>query len=384
MRSTSHFRRVTLGLPRFLLLTGVLVLLTACGGGLDGSDPNERAISASSLGVNRADENIPVLLEAIENEPEVVQNAAIESLGRIGTVKAVDALSKYRDSEARLIRIGIAQALGSVLPEAYSAAADSLLEMSKDAMPRAVGDDPNLPVRRAIVTALSITQQPQAVPFLLDRLANEYDENIRNAAVMTIGRIGEKHDLREVLGDKQFAIDTLTHVYRTDNEKNKAWAIESLGKLGDPRAVPIIMEAFDDYDAVTRGKAAWALMTMKGDEAKPVLRERLETETADMPAVVMAHCLALLGETEDTLPFLEDRVLHASNNFARAEAARVLRQVGRRESMIPLDKAFETDRDGLVRKEAAESMRALIVRFPREELPGNEVSDSDNEDAGNP
>jgi HEAT repeat protein len=351
----------------FLILVCVFSLV-GCGGGLSGSSPDELATSASKLGVRGADENVDVLVEAIRQEPELVQHAAVASLGRIGTPKAVEALALFADHESRVMRVAVAQALADVETDAYPEAAEVLAEMGPNALPRSPGDDPSLEVRRAVVTSLSITGQPIAAGFLLDRLENEYDESIRNAAVQTLGRLAEKYPLEE-LADPAEYIAALKEVYATDNEKNRAWAIESLGKLRDERALPVIMEAFDDYDAVTRGKAARALALIEGQDAIPELEKRLEQETADMPAVVIAHVLAVLGKTEDAVPLLEHYVLKASNNFARAEAARALREVGRRESMKALDRAFDQDRDGLVKREAGLSMRALREKFPLESDP---------------
>ena len=350
-----------------LAVTVALTALAACGGrSLPGSTPDEKSIAASELGQRGNDEAIPVLVHAARTEPELVQQSAIAALGRIGTVAAVEALGEFGDHELRSMRTAVAQALADVDPEAYLAASKVLAEMAPSSLPRGPGEDPDLDVRRAIVTAMAVTKQPPCAPFIVDRIRHEYDEQIRNAAIQTLGRLAETYDLNELIGHEE-AVAVLTEVYRTDNEKNRAWAIEALGKVGGDDAAAVIMQAFDDYDHVTRGKAAVALMRLKGRDAIPVLRDRLERETADMPAVVMAHCLALLGETEDSVPFLEDRVLHASNNFARAEAARALREVGRRESMVVLDKAFYNDRDGLVKREAGLSMRTLREKFPKEE-----------------
>ena len=79
----------------------------------------------------------------------------------------------------------------------------------------------------------------------------------------------------------------------------------------------------------------------------------------------MGHALALLGNAQ-AVPFLEDRVLHARSNFARAEAARVLGEVGRAKTIPVLDRAFNEDRDGLVKREAAVAIKKLMARFPPE------------------
>jgi HEAT repeat protein len=330
-------------------------LLAGCGGGLSGSTPDERAVSAAKLGKNGANENIPVLVEAVRNEHQRVQLQAIDALGKIGTPEAVEALAQFKDHEARIMRSAVVQALREVLPESYPQAAKVLEEMGRNALPKENGEDPNREIRQAVVTALAVLKQPSSLDFLLDRLRKDTVEGIRNAAVQTVGELNDNR-----------AVEVLKTVYRTDNQKNGAWAVESLGKIGDPAALPVIRDALESYDPITRGKAAWALMQIQGKDAVPALEKALADESDDMPAVVMAHALARLGK-EEAIPFLEDRLLHARSPLARAEAARVLGEVGRPESLDVLDQAFHEDRDGLVKKEAGRSARALLSRFPPED-----------------
>jgi HEAT repeat protein len=339
----------------WIVVTAILScgLLAGCDGGLSGSTPDEKAVAAAKLGQTRANENIPVLVDAVRNEHQRVQLQAIDALGKIGTPEAVAALAQFQDHEARIVRSAVVQALREVLPESYPQAAEVIEAMGRDALPREDGSDPNREVRQAAVTALAVLKQPSSLDFLLDRLQHDTVEGIRNAAVQTVGDLNDAR-----------AVEVLKTVYRTDNQKNRAWAIESLGKIGDRSALPVIEEALDSYDPITRGKAAWALMKIEGEAAVPRLEQALQSESDDMPAVVMAHALALLGKQE-AVPFLEDRVLHARSPLARAEAARVLGEVGRPESLEALDKAFREDRDGLVKREAGRSARALLSRFPR-------------------
>ena len=344
------------GTVRLLFVLLTTVLLAACGGGdgLPGRTPDEKAVAAAELGQNGADENIPKLVRAIETEPELVQVSAVVALGRIGTPTAVEALAKFANHESRQIRLAVAQALQDVLPEAYPDAARVLVEMGKHCLPRGPGDDPDLGIRRAVVTSLAVIRQPVGIDYLLDRLRSDYDENIRNTAVKTLGRLKDPR-----------AVDVLIDVFHNDNTHNQAWAIEALGEIGDPRAIPVVREALDidvTYDAIIRGKAAWALMQLAGKDAIPDLEKALAREPDDMAAVRMAHALAKLG-VEEAIPVLEDRLLHAEREFARAEAARALRDVGRRESFAVVDRAFREDRSGLVKKEAGQTAIELIRRF---------------------
>ncbi|WP_112431795.1 tRNA epoxyqueuosine(34) reductase QueG [Thermogemmatispora tikiterensis] len=52
----------------------------------------------------------------------------------------------------------------------------------------------------------------------------------------------------------------------------------ALGNLGDRRAVPALIQALWDAEALVRGHAAWALGCIGGEEARRALTERLEQE----------------------------------------------------------------------------------------------------------
>jgi HEAT repeat protein len=349
-RSGSRTRRSG---PLAIALLAALALLASCGGeSLPGKTPDEKTRAAANLARRDADDGIPVLLRAAQTEPEMVQVEAISALGRIGTDKAVAALAKLSTHESRTLRITVAQALSDVKDESYPAAARVLVGMGTAALPEGPGKDPHRDVRRAVTTALAVARDKEGLDFLLERALKDPDENIRNASVKTLGRLKDPRP-----------VDALTEIYRTDNEKNSAWAIEALGTIGDPRAVPVIKEALSNPDRVTRGKAAWSLLQIEGPQAAPDLREALQREEDEMPAVVMAHALATLGDKE-AVHTLETFLLLAKNDFARAEAGRALAAVGTCESFKAVDKAFREDRDGLVKREAAAAARKLLDRCP--------------------
>ncbi|MFN7965263.1 MAG: HEAT repeat domain-containing protein [Acidobacteriota bacterium] len=356
---------------------GALVLIAniGCqrGAGLQGNTPDEKAIAAAKLGQNRADENVPVLQKAIETEPELVQVQAVQALGRIGTPAAVKALEAASTNESRLVRIGVAQALQDVLPETYPEAARVLVLMGERARPKSPSDDIYREERRALVTSLSVVKQPSSTDYLIERLNTDHDQNIREASTRTLGRLKDKK-----------AVDVLIDAYGKDNERVRALAIEALGEIGDPRGLATVQAALKDFDAVTRGKAAWALMQLVGKEAIPELRACLARETNDMPAVRAAYALALLGES-DAVAFLEDRLLNAASELARAESGKALAAVGRPESFKVVDRAFRDDRDGLVKREAGLAAQALLKKYPElaSQIPAPTPSPKTN-DGGKP
>jgi len=347
--------RFSAAVPVAAMLVSLLAAPGCGGGGLKGRTPDERAIAAAALGVNGANENVDVLVRAIETEPEVVQAGAITALGRIGTPAAVAGLAKFANSEVTLTRRAVCQALQDVLPEAYPDAAKVLVAVGESTLPKGPGSDPLMEVRRAAVTSLAVIQSPLSADFLIGRALNDPQEGIRNASVKTLGRLKTPK-----------AVEVLMQIYEVDDEKNRAWAIEALGEIGDPRAVPTVVKALSDFHGVTRGKAAWALWQLQQAESAGPVQQALAVEQDDLPAIVMAHVLVLCGKPE-AIQYLEDQLVRGRTNMARAEAARVLGDVGRKESVVALDRSFREDRDGLVLRESSIAIKKLFEKYPGSE-----------------
>lgn len=335
------------------VLAALCGVISGCGGsGLSGKTPDERALSAGRLGVTGADQNVAILADAFPDEPEPVQAQIVQSLGRIGTAGAVAALEQASQHESRLIRVAVAQAYQDVQPQNYAAACRVLVEMGRRALPVTPSNDPNRDERQAIVTSLAVVKQECGLDFLIERLDADIDQNIREASARTLGRLQQPR-----------AVQPLVVAYGRDNERIRALAIEALGLIGAPEGAPTVEAALRDLDPVTRGKAGWSLMQLRGKEAIPALQTMLAAETNDIAAVHTAHALALLGDGS-AVALLEDRILHARDEMARAEAGKALAEVGRRESFAIVDRAFEEDRDGLVKREAGLAARALLKKFP--------------------
>jgi epoxyqueuosine reductase len=52
----------------------------------------------------------------------------------------------------------------------------------------------------------------------------------------------------------------------------------ALGNIGDPQAVPALIVALHDDEALIRGHAAWALGRIRNEEAMKALHRALQTE----------------------------------------------------------------------------------------------------------
>ncbi|MGB5772946.1 MAG: HEAT repeat domain-containing protein, partial [Crocosphaera sp.] len=102
------------------------------------------AVSLGNLGDIRAQQ---LLLQALESEETVLQQAAIAALGEIKAVDTIDEILRFADSEDWLIRQRLAQALGNFNTEKSLSA---LKFLAKDSQPQ---------VREAALFSLNLIQQ---------------------------------------------------------------------------------------------------------------------------------------------------------------------------------------------------------------------------------
>jgi HEAT repeat protein len=105
-----------------------------------------------------------------------------------------------------------------------------------------------------------MSEQPD-IDSLLDQLQNgiEDDPDARWRAAIALGAVDSP-------ADRQRAVDALVNVLTTSRVEAaaRAHAVESLGRLGDARAVPALMQALDDPYRLVRSYAI-APLAVLGD-----------------------------------------------------------------------------------------------------------------------
>jgi epoxyqueuosine reductase len=69
----------------------------------------------------------------------------------------------------------------------------------------------------------------------------------------------------------------------------------ALGNIGDPVAVPALIEALHDAEPLVRGHAAWALGRIAGHEAALALEAALAHEADDTVQSEIRYAQSLLG-----------------------------------------------------------------------------------------
>ncbi|HTI15058.1 MAG TPA: tRNA epoxyqueuosine(34) reductase QueG [Dictyobacter sp.] len=71
----------------------------------------------------------------------------------------------------------------------------------------------------------------------------------------------------------------------------------ALGNIGDPQAIPALINALHDQESLIRGHAAWALGKIGGDAALEALKKAYETEVDEDVKKEIVYALSLINQT---------------------------------------------------------------------------------------
>jgi len=312
---------------------------------LDDSDRQVRVAALAALARLRDPRTVPALVRIAGGEPTDLQVVAIDALGWPGNDAAVAPLSdllrrRLADEAGR----HAARALGSIAtPAALRALVDALR------LPP-VPDD----VERAIAAA-----GPPAVPWLAREVTGA---NLATAA-RAIGLLGRTGDAR--------ALAPLALAARKRGPLVLA-AVEAIGRLGDPAAVPILAEACESPEPEVRQAALAGLTTVGAPEAVAVLERGLADGDPGVRAAAaeLAGRLAGKGIGGGEMERATGRILDALADPARevrlasARALLSLGETGRADrvaaALASLGRSAKLARDPQERDAIGEALAALV------------------------
>lgn len=205
---------------------------------------------------------------------------------------------------------------------------DAIDSAGLGAAARGLVDHEKLAVAGAAVRALKKDQG--ACDLLLSKLKDE-----RTAPEL-------KPEMILVLGELRCAAayDELAAIV-DDSSQDKTWrmyAAESLGRLGDPRAVPLLRQLFAEDDALLRAHAAAAL----GRFAEPGVNELLEQALKDSNWRVRSTGIKALAERREksAVPILAYKARRDPVARVRLDAIAALGQIGGGEGMDTLRELY--------------------------------------------
>jgi HEAT repeat protein len=295
-------------------------------------DDMVREQALSSLGDMEDVLGLDIIIESIENGSQVhhalsaIKKIVSINKGKTELSKAIPSLVEMLDSEKKAIRKDAALVLGEI------------------------GD-------------------PVAVPYLIP-LMNDEDIFVRGDAVQALGRIGNEEAVKALIdvyfGEDQIIgakiEDVLAEVNNPEafpllielvkKQSNpfiiRSCAAHGLGNIGDPRAIPVLVEALNDENPFVRSQVAEALGNIRDASAIPVLIRILKDEDSKVREMA-AGALGKIGD-ESAAPALIG-TLNDDDMNVRCAAAAALGNMG--ESIMETMTGLYTE--GQIEHEVAEA-----------------------------
>lgn len=263
-----------------------------------------RAIQA--LGVVRDKRAVEPLLkmldEALSSEEKTNINPMIIALGRIGDANAVPLIikaftkSKYKNinnfnvNEA-LVNIGhpsIPALISIIAQKEYTRRVSFILaKIEKGGMHElinlfAVADNET---KTEIVQGIGDTKNEDFIDFLQSLLTNETDEGIRGSAISSLGKIRTLP-----------AVEILYKLLKSENIKDRATTVHTLGWIKDKNAIPHLLEMLaEDKNADIAHTIANTFNSIKDTQIASILLDSLNSEKAWIK-LVAARTVGELGD----------------------------------------------------------------------------------------
>jgi HEAT repeat protein len=199
-----------------------------------------RGCAAIALGRISGDEVVPPLINALQDENQVLGRAVILALGDIKSEQAIPPLKKILENQSKkeLHALTI-----NVLAKIGGCKIISTLFQALESI--------NSQVRCSAALALSDLRTKEAIlPFM--NLMHDSDECLRAIAASSLGLAGDNR-----------AVELLIGALSDEAETVRTIAASSLGYLGDSRAIAPLEKALDDTSQTVHKQALAALSKLR-------------------------------------------------------------------------------------------------------------------------
>lgn len=284
---------------------------------LGNNDPQARRQAAESLGRMRNSAAANDLLKLFSDPVPYVRSAAIESVGLMRVTSASGEIQKVLETDKEpAVRQTCAISLG------YIADRNSVASLIKGMKDNHEG------TRLACINSLAILRDPSAIESLAKELKNP-DARMRNSCAYALGNIGQKEAVAPLVAALKIARSTAP----ARGEENLvdpsvgATIIRSLGLLGDPSAIPILKNYFEDKDKKVKLTAAQSLLRLGEISGLPLARQFLTDPDASFRRISL-ELLSELGDAND-LEILKKLKADPENSVQQA-AAQAIEKISRR------------------------------------------------------
>lgn len=230
----------------------------------------QRAQAVENLGYYGGDQRTAPLSELLDDEDETVRAVAARALSRIGTREAAVALSRRLVSPSELTSLRMAENLERIGPLAVEPLLE-LIEREEDE------------ARRAQVLAARILgnlRVYEARPALGRTIVQRWNTSLRAQAALSLGKIGDPED-----------VPVLLEAAQDDSWPVRSQAANALEMIGDTSAIPTLESLVEDREWWVRLNASRALVNMgaEGEKALTRVLEAPDRYARDRAAAVMEN-----------------------------------------------------------------------------------------------
>ena len=347
-------------------------------------DRNNAAITLGELGDKRA---APVLREQLSGQDFYLRAQAVQLLGKVGDPSDIPAMIQVAisdgDYEARapiargLQELDAEQAgqhlikhLDDPVPQTRRFAAEVLGHMKAyQALPHLIKilqEDSEIGPRTAAAEAIGAIGHTSVVPLLIERLTT--DPATQMHVILALGKLGDRRAVPALL-------DLFERRLLTDWGAYSAFA-EALGELADPAATEALVylirnittlvpdhvndlsEEFSPSRGVVYGYAAHALERIGGDRAIDVLCEQLKSEEVSFAGKrEICEAFGEMGDKRVVEPLI-DLLQETDNISLRRFVVQVLSQIADTRATRPL-RALLAAEDSFFTHEIARALEAI-------------------------
>lgn len=312
-------------------LAAVLALLAACTYTLSAADTAalaERTRQTLLYGIDSQVLDVIQSLKAGHDSGFTRELGEILSGQRSAAVrKAVLELfldQKVREGEgaAREILAGWQDAAPDLLVSAirYLASTGSASGLADSLSP--LVDATDAAVATAAIEGLGKTGSAAAAALLVARLSStDFPDARKSAVILALGELKDSH-----------AVDALMAIAQGQDEDKvrRMYAADALGKIGDPRALPVLKAMYDEPDALVRLYAASALARFGLDSVFPILIQALRDENwkvREQSARALARPLSS-GQAAAAVPILMYKAENDPVSQVRIASIQALGEIG--------------------------------------------------------
>jgi HEAT repeat protein len=302
-------------------------------------DSQVRGSILIALGLIGDQASIPILINALRDDDNLIRECAASGLERFGSSTMLSAALRglptdERDTDrdtAAWVALGkvnaggtmdiLVQALKHSDPDVRLKAVTAINLMSpniKEAAIALIGalEDDDQRVRKMAASALeAIGPDAEAAIPSLAKLLGALDKGVRSSASLALSSIGSVSAVNAMIEAIQ-------------NEATRDIAIAALGRIGPTArpALPSIIEALNDKSDKVRRSAIDALLSIGGNEVVAPIVSALD----DIDAEVRSKAAIALGEigNESALPALEKNLKDIDNNVRIHAHASIVRITG--------------------------------------------------------